>query len=209
MKRYRYRNLYKQIPPGNYQFQHEDGFIDKHLVFTELVNLVQKHRSANKLPTIGNLVDVIQDQDCRRVPDGYCEEYDDEHPQETLIPTRLFKQGISKTEVITATRTLVSWVLNGGKKENEVEIQRRIGICVNCQFNVATNCSSCTMNTLRDLIAKVVAGKEYPGDEKLQICYWCGCANKAQTRLPLEALQPYLSDETNAKLPEHCWKKKI
>jgi hypothetical protein len=172
----------------------------------ELVKLVRKHYAANGLAVPPDLVAQIMDADCKRVPPDYCESYDEKGEVVSEFPAS--RPSLNWREIYAGTKTIVGWLSNGGKKEDAEEIKRRIAICVECRFNVPFDCASCGSKTLHDLLAKVVANEKYDGDEKLLGCYWCGCSNQAQVRLPLVHLHKFLSDDINNKLPDHCWKKK-
>lgn len=112
------------------------------------------------------------------------------------------------TQVLSATRTLFSWLVKGRKRVEGAEAERRARICSTCTENqIVHGCTSCSMPALKEAVNQVVAGGTTTVDGALNGCCICGCSLKALVWLPLDLLQARMPAAENARLPAHCWKK--
>lgn len=86
------------------------------------------------------------------------------------------------------------------------QAERRAAVCVTCTENVPrTDCTNCNLQTLRDLVNKIVGGRKTPHDESLHVCRACLCELKSKVWLPLARLEAMSTVAEREHLPAHCW----
>lgn len=193
-------------PPGGWQYTHaDDGHITTHILLDECYKTAVKYRRINNYPIPGNFRQQFEDQVCKHVPEGFCTDAETGQP---FVPLR--RKPLTATEVLSGSKFLVAFLAKGEYAEDE-EIKQRIAICVSCDDNVSFKggCLGCAASkAAHKLMEEVVARKRFPDDGKLRACNYCGCSNKAQTRVKISFLHEHLTDEINQQLPDHCWKKR-
>ena len=166
--------------------------------FDTLILKVPKHLEANSLPVDVNLEKKIEAYMCEEVPSG-CEE---------LSAERIASKKISVGDVLRFTAMIGADMLNGRKRVDKEEANRRAKVCVRCPDNIdPAGCSTCNRGRMEKLVEKLTGSIATKHDAQLKSCRHCGCINKAQVWFPLDILQKFTSTETNKSLPSNCWKK--
>jgi hypothetical protein len=167
--------------------------------WNELLRSVKAHRRANVLPIGLNIEQEIADQLCSVLPPGSC--------FEDIGAVKIIKS-LSFKDVVTATKTLASWVVNGMERVTLDEANRRVRICSGCPYNQRIQgCGSCAANAVRAAIVEFVGKQKLEGENLVDACAVCGCSLKALVWLPIEAINRHEPQDILDKLPAHCWHK--
>ena len=182
------------LPPGGAWFYvvPETGVsFEDRMSFNQLVAKVQAHYALNKLAVPENLVDLIHDFICSRMPPDTCD-----GPPPTDPPLTFFG-------VLGATELLFKRLLKGDKiYVTAEEANRRAIICSTCPNNRLHMCTTC--NGLRDKFKAMVANRTTPYDKGLGVCAACGCGLSAKIHIDKKVLPP-MPAEAIATLPTNCW----
>lgn len=189
------------VPPGGFRYlcQETKSWIQA-ASFAELVHASEKHRAANHLGISDNFREEVEAQLCSHMPAGTCKH----EAGVALSGTRR----LTFQEVVTATKTLGSWFLKGTPKVTQDEAEKRANICLSCPMNQNFDgCTTCAEKDLREAIVDFMGHSKTPYDSSLFTCFTCGCTLKAAIWFPLEILKKHMTEEVNALLPAHCWKK--
>lgn len=192
-------------PPGGWQFRvPQTGKTFSGATYDALRVELGKHVRAHSLPMPSR--DEIEDYICRQLGSAakeYCT--DDQTNMPVHNPDSCY---LTFKQVLTGTRVLAAWVIQGRQRVDGVEAENRARICANCDQNrVIHGCKGCSMPALREAINSVVAGGRTTVDEQLNACCQCGCSLKAKVWLPLDLIHAHQSEDVNARLPAHCWMK--
>ena len=184
------------VPTGGYSYtQKETDYTINSNNFAQLVARVIDHRKANNLPVPFNVQDEVEAAVCKERPE-LCKDEKPAPPAGKPLTLDL---------ALRLTRTLVA---AGGKRVGQAEAEQRAAVCLMCEDNVEPQgCSGCSKGVIKKAVDFIVGGKQTPHDSSLKSCKHCGCFNAAQIWIPLDALRKTISDEENAALPAHCWKK--
>lgn len=167
--------------------------------YHDLRDAVVSHYKANNLQPPPDLDRVIQDQECSRLPAGWCK---DEYGNFNFDGTDCS----SLQALVQGTATLAEWKLKGSVIVEDTEVMRRSQICAKCPFNgVVANCSVCGMKAVKDIVDKIVGGNALATDTSLQHCTICCCSLQAKVRIPLDILRHHTPEKQMARLPDHCW----
>jgi len=203
------KNLYfpnkSQSPPGGgwRYFIEQTGAMLTATTEGALITSIQKHLAANDLPPLEDPSRAIEQYICEQVP-GYCGLLDG-------TPVMTTKKTLKRTfhEIVTGTKTLGQWLLNGAKRVEIDEANRRASICAGCQENISPEgCTSCNMSVLKRLVEQVVPGSvvtQY--NDQLKSCNVCGCALKAKVVIDGDIIRDNLPSDIYKQLPSHCWVK--
>jgi hypothetical protein len=154
--------------------------------------------------------DMIQEYICQRLGRDALDWCVDEAGQQQHAYTGNGGCRLTLSQVISATGTIAQWMAKGMKRVEGFEAERRATICSSCPENQEIKgCTGCAMPALKEMINRVVSGGSTTKDGALQGCCQCGCSLKALVWMPLEQLHSHLNESDNARLPDHCWKKKL
>jgi hypothetical protein len=189
------------VPETGRRFPDPEKDRGKHyLSLPDLINDLTRHYQANGIPVPGNLSALVQDQLCRLLPPDKCH-YDS--PGDKPVPTF----HITGEQVITGTKSLVSWQLNGRPKVTLETSNERSAVCVRCPLNVhPAGCATCN-SPLHAIVNSFVGSRQGAYDSSLYACAICGCSLKALVQMPQEVVREKLSPEQEAALPDYCWQK--
>ena len=197
-----------QVPPGNYRFTvPETGYriADKHTL-EELYDRVEQHYLDNKIPLPPNWRELVVDQLCRQLPEGWCY-YSDGKQYEGNTPV-LSLENILKG--ITSLSALATEAAAGGDPfVDQSEAEERAKICSRCYYNQRSNfCMGCGgARVILDMVGKVKGQRKTSIDYALQNCGICGCRNDAIVHVKKNILLKGEKEETTNKRPDWCWLK--
>lgn len=203
MATYQFSNL-NETPPGMYRYfvPETKTWFRNFLAIQDLASAVRQHYKANQLPCPDNLAELIADQLCPDLPPERCTRVDG--GPVTIGP---LGRGMSFTDVVQGTKTLISWWWNGSNKVEIAEANRRAEICSRCQYNQQpTGCAKCN-NPLMWLIKQFVGPGTTSFDSHLKACRVCKCSLRVKVWFPMEILLPHMPDDQKAALPDFCWLK--
>jgi hypothetical protein len=203
-------NNLRECPPGYFRYlvpetgrRFPDPELDRgkhYLSLTDLLNDLTSHYIANGFLVPSNLSILVQDQLCRLLPPEICR-YDNPGHQ----PVTRFH--ITPEQMISGTKSLVSWQLNGREKVPIETSNDRSAICIRCPLNVQpSGCATCN-NPLHAIVNSFVGSRQGAYDNKIYACAICGCSLKALVQMPQETINEHLSQEQKESLPEYCWQK--
>jgi hypothetical protein len=192
------------VPPGGFKFLvSETATTITAASFLELVHAVKRHRSANGLHVTATIESEVEHGLCETLPTGSCMHADTMGSYESRVRT------LSLAEVVSATLSIGEFLLRGREKVSQEEADRRAKICSTCPFNLpAGACTTCSHNTLREAVVKIVGAAQTTSDSVLHTCYSCGCTLKAAVWMPLDILQRHAGENLKT-LPAWCWKKPL
>lgn len=197
-------------PPGLFRYRvPETGHIIKdYYSWNDIEEAVVKHYRANHLPVPGDLRQLIIDQLCQTLPNGWCRDSD----RAGFIG---FARGLMHEfqRIVQGTITLADWVVaDGAERVDDAEVTRRGEICKRCVFNQPPiGCSSCSMATLNKIVEKFVGGQPLPIDNQLESCMICGCNLRVKARLSIDVLKRHIKPEQMLQFPpphesfQGCW----
>ena len=187
----------RRIPAGGFSYkQPETGITIQAYSWPALVQLVINHRKANNLPVPVNIEDLVEEGACKERPEQ-CHDKDAPKPPKG---NQLTLQAAARF-----TKTLVS---AGSERATADQAMSRAHICSTCEDNITpVGCEGCRSGWVRKTIELIVGARKTPYDKSLKSCKHCGCFNAAQIWIPVDALQKTITEEENAALPDHCWKK--
>lgn len=195
--------------PGLFRYRvPETGFFLKEFyAWNDLEDAVVKHYRANKLPVPSDLRQLILDQLCATLPQGWCRD-----GNQGFVG---FVRGLLHEfqRVLMGTTTLADWLIKaGGQRVDDAEVNRRGQICQRCVFNQPPiGCSSCNLAALNKVVERAIGGHSLPIDAQLEACAVCGCSLKVKARLPMEVLNRHITDEQRRQFPPAhngfvgCW----
>lgn len=188
------------VPPGGFRYLcPETQTRITAASFAELLAAAETHRKGNNLPVSQDFKTEVEEQLCSIMPPGTCR-----HGAGVVMsgPRRL-----TFADVVSATKTLGSWLLKGTPKVEQAEAERRAGICLSCPMNQNFDgCTSCAEKELREAMVSFMGDSRTPYDARLHTCFACGCTLKAAIWFPLEILRKGMTPEITEALPAHCWK---
>lgn len=184
-------------PPGGWHYtQPQSGYSMSGINFGTLVGKVAKHRQNMGYPTEGDLAQEIEEDICARMST---------EDQLSWCKTGVKRRNrVHFSQVVSFLKTVASWLLQGTQLVAQEEAERRAGICSNCPLNVGTGGCGICQATIRELRESLMQ-RHTSYDDKLNACGVCGCDNKTQVHLPMEALakgEPHI-------YPDFCWKSEL
>ena len=160
---------------------------------------VTAHLDANQIAYDPNIERRVELYMCSEVPDG-CSDV----PESEVKPKKM-----TVGDVLRFTAMIGADMLNGRKRVDKEEANRRADICVRCPDNIDPDgCTSCNRGRMEKMVEKLTGAIATKKDSQLKSCRHCGCINKAQVWFPLDILQRFTNTEVNKALPSTCWKKK-
>jgi hypothetical protein len=123
-------------------------------------------------------------------------------PQQTLLQ--------KSQRVVAGGETLVEWIASGAEAVPPEQSNARAGVCAGCRFNMEGDLSSFFTRQASEAIRKTIQLKndmklETSHDAKLGVCELCSCPLRLKVHLPMEKIQPKVTDEIRATLPDYCW----
>lgn len=203
-------NSINTCPPGGFKFWVEETkqWVPNpmvrstgHLAIGDLMNELRQHYNANRIEMPPNLQLLVEDQLCRNLPGGWCNEsgvpvHDQHNPNWMLDFTRL-RQG---------TETLLRWFVTSRKYVEQTEAERRAAICTSCPNNMtAVGCTSCNLPSIMAVINQIRSGRSTSRDAALNACSACGCSLKAKVWLPVDVLRKGTPEQQFSYFTSNCW----
>ncbi|NBP04167.1 MAG: hypothetical protein EBU90_29545, partial [Proteobacteria bacterium] len=160
-----------QVPPGNYRFTvPETGYrIDGLHTKQELFEKVERHYKDNNIPLPDNWQDLVMDQLCRQLPEGWC--YYSDGKQYEGNASLLSFDNILKG--ITSLSTLAKEAATGGDPfVDQSEAEERAKICARCYYNQKSSfCMGCGgARVILDMVGNVKGQRKTSVDYMLQNC---------------------------------------
>jgi hypothetical protein len=197
-----------QVPPGAYRFTvPETGLrIDNCHVLQQLFDKVEQHYNDNSIPLPSNWRELVVDQLCRQLPEGWCyysdgKQYDGNTP---ILSFENIMKGITSLSALAAEA-----VVGGDPFVDSNEAEERAKICTRCYYNQKSNfCMGCGgASVILDMVGKVRGQRKTSLDYMLQNCGICGCRNDAIIHVKKNILLKGEKEETTNKRPDWCWLK--
>lgn len=183
-------------PPGGWRYfvPETKTWFRNYLALSDLVSALGQHYRANQLVPPSGLEQRIINAMCPELPPNWCQYEGSAKPP--------VSRPLTFNDVVTGTRILLSWQMEGRPKVSPEEADRRAEICARCDRNVQpSGCPTCN-SPLRKIVEAFVGAEKTKYDNELRVCRECGCSLKAKIWFPLDLLQ---TDKTN--LPDWCWLK--
>lgn len=186
----------ERCAPGGWQYrQPETGYVMRSIVWGDLARRVASHRVANGIALKPGWESELENDVCEQA--GYdgrvCQFVENPAP----------RRGVRLDDVLNFLRVAARWL---PKREwvAQEEAERRAAICAKCPLNVKVDgCTTCR-NLVKD-VAEFLGSRTTPQDSELEACGVCGCSNKAQVHLPMDALARGVT--ADMEFPEWCWKR--
>lgn len=190
-------------PPDQFRYKfREDGWTEKCYSYDGWLGRIKEHRRINGYETPPEWQAEAEDQLCRLLPPGWCQQETGE-PPEWFLDSRL-----TMGDVLRGTAVLGAFVAQGMPLVSKAEAAARGVICAGCPLaiNVA-GCGPCV--GLSNAIAEVAGNEPLPSDTALgnKSCAVCKCAARAQIWLPIELLARGVTELMMSQFPIFCWKK--
>src|SRR5437773_168592 len=155
-------------PPGLFRYRvPETGqWIRDIYAWNDLEDAIVKHYKANHLAVPSDLRQLILDQLCAQLPQGWCRD-----GTKGFVG---FVRGLMHEfqRVLMGTTAIADWILTeGGKRVDDAEAMRRGEVCKRCVFNQPPiGCSTCSIAALNKIVEKFLAGQSLPIDSQLESC---------------------------------------
>lgn len=186
----------ERCAPGGWRYrQPETGYVVHSIVWEELVRRVASHRVANGIALAPGWEVQLEHDVCEQG------QHDGRVCQFVAEPAP--RRAVGLSDVLNFLRVAARWLPSREWAPQE-EADRRAAICAKCPLNVIVDgCSSCR-NLVKD-VAEFLGSRTTPDDGSLNACGVCGCSNKAQVHLPMEALAKGVTPDME--FPEWCWKR--
>lgn len=196
------------LPPGGYSFTcPETGYrFNGYKSYDEFIRQIKEHYTANSIPLPDNWEELVIDQMCRKLPEGWCQ-YTDGTPAQGMSQSLTFER------IMQGITSLSNMALEAAKGEDpfvdKEEAEKRAAICARCYYNVTSGfCMGCgSARLILDMAAKVKGGRTTSMDSALQNCGVCGCRNDAIVHVKRNILLSGESEDTTNKRPAWCWLK--
>lgn len=204
MKPSRLRLLqHTECPPDEFRYRFTDGYTVKCFNYDGWLARIAAHRRNNGYVKLDDWIAEAEDQLCRILPAGWCE-------QETGAPPEFYLDArMTLDDVLNGTKVLASFVGQGMPLVSRDVAEARGKTCAGCYAAVSIpGCSPCV--GLASLVADIAGAEPLTSDPFLEnkSCAVCKCSARAQIWLPIELLAKGVPDEMLPKFPEWCWKKK-
>lgn len=105
-------------------------------------------------------------------------------------------------------KEITDWLGDGGHVVDQVAAQERASTCLTCAKNVPVGIvkDSIAAVTRKTLEIKNKLGLHVLGEKSLGQCEDCGCVLRLLIWEPQSRIEPFIDEETRAKLPTFCWK---
>ena len=177
-------NKTTEVPPGGWHWVcPTTGTIVRASCWVDLVHNVNKHvAGCKKCPDV--LPNQIEQQICERVGRGLCN--DDNGAPVFTEPAK----ALTVSQVLTFTRTLISWFREGNKLVSQATAEKRAKICTSCPLNQdLTNCTGCAMKPIRNAVSLLRGKRRTSLDSALRICQACGCSLEVKVWFPKGVLK--------------------
>ncbi len=190
-------------PPGGWKYtQIESGVAFRAITFSQLLEMVQKHRRGNQYDTTPGWEERFEAEFCEQnqlVGTQWC-------PCNSDVEKPARRVGVEDVRRFLNT-TAKALAAGGDIFVDQAEAERRAGICVSgpdgkgCINNaIVPACYGC--NGIRNLVTKVRGSRTTAQDSSLRQCMVCGCENKVKVWLKESVM-----DNTGLEFPDHCWLK--
>lgn len=192
-----------RVPYGSEWRYQQPGFSEPITApFWELLlQRVRDFRKANSLPIGLGFEEEIEAYVCAHQP-SECSNFD----TDKIRPRKL-----TLSDIITGTRTMLSFWWNGKPIVQRAEAERRAAICVNCPNNVlfAKSCTGICAE-LREVVSDIINHQGTQFDSRLHSCQICGCFLQASiwidSKLQVDVLTP--EQQAQFETVDPCWKKR-
>lgn len=188
------------MPPDGYRFTHpETGHKTESTDERAWLKEIKKYREDNGFAPIDEAD--IYHQFCQLLPPGWCQYESGEKPA-WFVDTRL---GVR--EILRGTKVLASFIVAGMPLVSKELAESRSATCAKCYFNVPiSGCSPCV--GLASLTESMGGSIKTSSDALLKSCAVCLCHTRAKTRMPIDIIAKFTTDEEMEKFPEFCWVKR-
>jgi hypothetical protein len=196
------------VPPKGYRFTvPETGYkIEKKYTLNDLFFEVEKHYKDNNIPLPDNWRDLVEDQLCRQLPEGWCQ-YTDGKPAEGATSF------LSFDNIMKGLKSLSSIAANAVSGNDvfvsQEEADSRAAICARCYYNQKSGfCMGCGgARVILDMVASIKGSRTTYVDYALDNCGICGCRNDAIVHVKKNLLLTGEKEEITNKRPDWCWLK--
>jgi hypothetical protein len=185
------------VPPDGFKWRSpETGWWSVAETHVDWIRAAHDHLKGNGLPVPLDLRQQMEEQLCKTLPAGWCEEFD---PNRVEPITRLHRG-----DIIEGMEVFLRWGVQKKPVTDQDESERRAAICANCYLNVQVQgCSSC-YQVAEELTKRFHTSR----DNQLAACAVCKCWLKAKVHFPLRILESVDSDWKQQNYPSFCWLKR-
>lgn len=193
-------------PPGCFQYRVPETGVNipaaGTLTLRQCCERVSEHYRANNMTPPQGLQARIADYCCRHAPVGTC------HGDDRPLPLPNSIQGSGVDQVLTGTKAIASWLLQG--KEGEDVAKARAEVCLLCSYNkdVSAGCRSCkkgVLAKLKEIVTQTLQGEASPWEQGLGACEVCGCSLRLKIRTKHDVIKKNMPDAQMRALPPRCW----
>jgi hypothetical protein len=193
-----------ETPPDKFRFTHpEDGWTDIAMDREGWFKAIRKHREDNNYPLPEDWQSQAEDQLCRILPPGWCQQEDGRTPEQ-FVNAR-----IGFDDIMRATAVFAEEVRQGAPLVSQEVAEARGATCAGCYMRQpVAGCGMCY--GLVNLVASVAGAHATKADALLsgKSCLVCKCAAQAQIWLPIDVLAKGVTPEMDELWPPFCWKGK-
>lgn len=192
-----------ECPPDKYRYKfREDGHTVSNFSHDGWLAAIVAHRRNNGYETPPDWIAEAEDQLCRLLPAGWCEQ-ENGAPPEFHLEARM-----TMDDILSGTKVLGSFVGQGMPLVSRAVAEERGKTCAGCYAAIPIpGCSPCV--GLASLVADIAGAEPLTSDPLLEnkSCAVCKCSARAQVWLPIELLAKGVPDEMLPKFPSWCWKR--
>lgn len=205
-------NNWNMTPPGLWRYRIPEiadatvAWVKGFYAYNDLEAEIHRRYKANGIGVPADLRQLIVEQLCQTLPEGWC----NDGSLLSKIGTAISREF---NRVVQGTTTLLDWWVSSGRRKVPLEeANRRAAICATCVFNAEpAGCTNCNKGVLPNLAKAIVGGEPTAYENSLQSCFVCGCALSAKVHLPLDVLKAHIKPAQLAQFPPPhpgfagCW----
>jgi len=112
--------------------------------------------------------------------------------------------------IITGTKRITEWWINGAEPVGKGVAEHRASICVKCQKNESSHLFESLTGSLAKWVKRAFEMKssmtlKTSFDERLNICGACGCELQLKVWEPMEMIRKQMTSEEMEALDARCW----
>jgi len=165
---------------------------------------VERHYKDNNITLPDNWRELVMDQLCRQLPEGWCYYSDGKQYEgnDSILSFDNILKGVKSLAAIAKSAATGEEVF-----VDESEAEERAKICSRCYYNQKSQfCMGCGgARVILDMVGEIRGQRKTSLDYALQNCGICGCRNDAIVHVKKNLLLSGEKLETTNKRPDWCW----